>query len=266
MPVLLIESQRVAHTVAHGTHGRRRAGPGETFWQFRQYQPGENAYFTVVSKDIDALPVAKFKVSVDPGSEPFTRTDALPIRYASGFEGFVFSGDLTGGKSTEESEDAAPLDEQERNAREKAITGVTVANGFSKPLKLATGSLHEPMEGMRKCMDELLTHWGVDAAAQKRLVRRAKPLNIEGWARKIQADYPYEKLAKMESGFVRVRLTVDEVGNPLSCHIQLKGTDDTFERTACGNLMRYAKFEPALDEAGKPVASYYVTSVIYRIY
>lgn len=37
VPALLIESQRVAHTVAHGTHGRRRAGPGETFWQFRHY-------------------------------------------------------------------------------------------------------------------------------------------------------------------------------------------------------------------------------------
>ena len=37
IPALLIESQRVAHTVAHGTHGRRRAGPGETFWQFRYY-------------------------------------------------------------------------------------------------------------------------------------------------------------------------------------------------------------------------------------
>jgi uncharacterized protein (DUF58 family) len=37
IPALLIESQRVAHTVAHGTHGRRRAGPGETFWQFRHY-------------------------------------------------------------------------------------------------------------------------------------------------------------------------------------------------------------------------------------
>jgi uncharacterized protein (DUF58 family) len=37
IPALLIESQRVAHTVAHGTHGRRRAGPGETFWQFRHF-------------------------------------------------------------------------------------------------------------------------------------------------------------------------------------------------------------------------------------
>ncbi len=43
MPELLMEAARIASTVAQGIHGRRRAGPGETFWQFRQYQSGENA-------------------------------------------------------------------------------------------------------------------------------------------------------------------------------------------------------------------------------
>ena len=38
LPDLLIESMRISMTVAHGIHGRRRAGPGETFWQFRQFQ------------------------------------------------------------------------------------------------------------------------------------------------------------------------------------------------------------------------------------
>jgi uncharacterized protein (DUF58 family) len=42
MPALLVESQRIAHTVAHGTHGRRRAGPGETFWQFRHYDHNDS--------------------------------------------------------------------------------------------------------------------------------------------------------------------------------------------------------------------------------
>lgn len=37
MPALLVQAQRVAHTVEHGTHGRRRGGPGETFWQFRHF-------------------------------------------------------------------------------------------------------------------------------------------------------------------------------------------------------------------------------------
>jgi len=42
MPALLVESQRIAQTVAHGTHGRRRAGPGETFWQFRHYDQNDS--------------------------------------------------------------------------------------------------------------------------------------------------------------------------------------------------------------------------------
>ena len=43
MPDLLMEADRIASTVVHGIHGRRRVGPGDTFWQFRTYQPGEGA-------------------------------------------------------------------------------------------------------------------------------------------------------------------------------------------------------------------------------
>jgi uncharacterized protein (DUF58 family) len=42
LPPLLIGTERVAASVAHGLHGRRRAGPGETFWQFRGYQAGDS--------------------------------------------------------------------------------------------------------------------------------------------------------------------------------------------------------------------------------
>jgi uncharacterized protein (DUF58 family) len=43
LPELLIEATRIAITVAHGIHGRRRAGPGDTFWQFRQFQSSDSA-------------------------------------------------------------------------------------------------------------------------------------------------------------------------------------------------------------------------------
>ncbi len=43
LPDLVIEANRVASTVAHGIHGRRRAGPGETFWQFRQFEGADAA-------------------------------------------------------------------------------------------------------------------------------------------------------------------------------------------------------------------------------
>ena len=41
LPPLLVAAERVASTVAQGVHGRRRVGQGETFWQFRQYNFGD---------------------------------------------------------------------------------------------------------------------------------------------------------------------------------------------------------------------------------
>src|SRR3982751_477839 len=44
MPRLILEARRVAATVIHGLHGRRRAGPGENFWQYRRFVSGEPAH------------------------------------------------------------------------------------------------------------------------------------------------------------------------------------------------------------------------------
>lgn len=41
MPRLILESRKIAATVIHGLHGRRRAGSGENFWQFRRFVSGE---------------------------------------------------------------------------------------------------------------------------------------------------------------------------------------------------------------------------------
>src|SRR3989454_1664913 len=43
IPRLILEARRVAATVIHGLHGRRRAGTGENFWQFRRFVSGEPA-------------------------------------------------------------------------------------------------------------------------------------------------------------------------------------------------------------------------------
>ena len=44
MPALLVEAARIANTLAHGIHGRKRRGPGETFWQFRPYESADSAH------------------------------------------------------------------------------------------------------------------------------------------------------------------------------------------------------------------------------
>lgn len=42
LPRLILESRRVSASI-HGIHGRRRSGPGETFWQYRPLVAGESA-------------------------------------------------------------------------------------------------------------------------------------------------------------------------------------------------------------------------------
>jgi len=37
MPPLLVTARRIAAAINLGSHGRRRAGPGDSFWQFRPY-------------------------------------------------------------------------------------------------------------------------------------------------------------------------------------------------------------------------------------
>lgn len=43
LPPRAVRSDRRVRTAARGVHGRRRAGPGDSFWQFRPHHPGEPA-------------------------------------------------------------------------------------------------------------------------------------------------------------------------------------------------------------------------------
>ena len=43
LPRLILEARKIAATVIHGLHGRRRSGSGENFWQYRRFLSGEPA-------------------------------------------------------------------------------------------------------------------------------------------------------------------------------------------------------------------------------
>ena len=43
LPPLLLDAERLASAVSLGVHGRRKAGMGESFWQFRRYRPEDSS-------------------------------------------------------------------------------------------------------------------------------------------------------------------------------------------------------------------------------
>jgi uncharacterized protein (DUF58 family) len=44
LPRIVARAREVAASVVHGVHGRRRAGVGENFWQYRPFATGESAH------------------------------------------------------------------------------------------------------------------------------------------------------------------------------------------------------------------------------
>lgn len=78
LPAILLEARRLA-AAAPGVHGRRRAGQGEAFWQFRDHRPEDGARLVdwrrsargdrlyVREREREAAQTASFWIDPDPG-------------------------------------------------------------------------------------------------------------------------------------------------------------------------------------------------------
>lgn len=131
------------------------------------------------------------------------------------------------------------------------------------PMILETGSLGAAFLALERCTDELLTHWGIDVEKHRSLSREATPTGSPGsWLQ--SSDYPAKAFWRGQQAVVNVRLIVDPQGLVSGCRIQQATQGDGFEEAVCRGLMRRARFEPALDAEGKPISSYYGSSVIFR--
>jgi len=145
-----------------------------------------------------------------------------------------------------------------------SVTAIDIGRPLRHPLRLYTGPMKASFAAMDACTDELLTHWGIDVARYKTRSRPATPADSPGtWLK--SGDYPMDMLQKGQPGIVEFRLAVGADGVPTACHIQQSTDPEGFDRTVCEKLMKRARFEPALDKAGKPMASYYRDTVQFAI-
>jgi hypothetical protein len=126
-------------------------------------------------------------------------------------------------------------------------------------LSLAVGNMAPPLAMLRNCVNDLYKSWGVDPVQQKSLSRPARP--SKSTVNSVRFDFPGEPLLAGLSAYVPVRLLIDATGKVTSCVVQVEGIDEAFKKAVCTHLQ--GKFTPALNAAGKPVASLFYTSVIY---
>ncbi len=148
--------------------------------------------------------------------------------------------------------------------REAAVEWIWFDLPFKESIILETGSLGKPFEAMRTCTDELMTHWGIDVEKHKNRTRFVKPLSNPGtWIK--SSDYPSKMLNRGAQAIIQFRLSVDASGKATDCHIQEATRDKEFDSAACKALMKRAEFQPALDADGKPMASYYINTVVFSM-
>lgn len=148
-------------------------------------------------------------------------------------------------------------------ADEAAVTSLLIGRPLRNPVQLKIGPMKAAFTAMRSCTDELLAHWGIDVARHRELSRWAMPVTEPGkWLK--SSDYPRDMLAKSQPGIVRFRLSVGADGVPTACHIQRSTNSEGFDDAVCKGVMRRARFDPALDKDGQPLASYYVNSVRFQ--
>jgi protein TonB len=95
--------------------------------------------------------------------------------------------------------------------------------------------------------------------------RRAIPKGQAGWARRIQDNYPESALRAEKEGRVGVRVTIGPDGRVSACSVNSSSGTPALDSAACEGMQRYARFDPALDDAGNPTSGNYSTSIVYKM-
>ena len=95
--------------------------------------------------------------------------------------------------------------------------------------------------------------------------RGVQPRNQSRWVRRIIEDYPSRALRQEEEGTVGVRVTVGTDGKVSACSVTATSGSSILDEAACRSIQRYARFEPALNDAGNPISGNWSTRITYQI-
>lgn len=138
------------------------------------------------------------------------------------------------------------------------VSGLALTEGTLSPVRIETGPMKEAVGILRDCTYDLLSYWGVDGEKHRTISRTVVP---ESGITLPQGVVGFQDFGKLAGGANQIRLMIDAAGKPTDCKVHAASLSDTTNRRICDHLTRNAAFQPALDSAGQPMASYWITSV-----
>ena len=159
-----------------------------------------------------------------------------------------------------------PIGLPQLNAAEgKRIDWIELAQRRGPSLRLETGSLEQLFEVLNSCSTDLARTWGIDIEAHQRLARAPKPKNLRLVAKAIHAHYPGFAERTGKQADLSLRIMVDDQGRVSDCIVTEVSSAKAFDDRACREFVERADFEPAVLIDGTPIASFYMTKVLYRL-
>lgn len=149
------------------------------------------------------------------------------------------------------------------NLDEAATVDRFVLKRLNRIVSFETGNMKAPLEALNRCSRSFLIDWGLDPEKHD-LYTPAKWRNSEEVIREIVSRYPLEALKQGEQGIFRMRVIIEKDGSVSDCMLDNATINESLQSPACEE-MSAAQFEPALDENGQPMRSFYITNINYRI-
>ncbi|MGH6614991.1 energy transducer TonB [Sphingomonas sp.] len=130
-------------------------------------------------------------------------------------------------------------------------TAESIAFSLSKgsSFSIAPTRMAAAMTALSTCEKDLLRNWGYDLTTLASVVTPAEPLTpFASWVSSIGTASDSEGQAVM-------RWLINTKGRAQDCVIVSSSKNADFDRTACALVVKNARYRPALDKDGKPVAT-----------
>lgn len=143
----------------------------------------------------------------------------------------------------------------------RQVRFVSLRSG-GEEVRLESGSLRNGFKLLNQCTQNLVASWGLDLEKHLSATRMPHWVNETQLASRFTSYIPFQKIGRDQRGIVRIRLFISDAGKVTDCAIIEAPDVAVLERPIC-KAMERARFEPALDAVGKPMDSYYVTTIIY---
>jgi len=97
---------------------------------------------------------------------------------------------------------------------------------------------------------------------------QARPVARDGfnrWAARIQEAYPARAIRQELEGNVGVSVVIGADGRVTSCSVTASSGESILDEAACEGMQRYARYTPALNDAGQPTTGRDTLTIVYRL-